>query len=61
MTTTLTTLVNFDITMRSTPSRLDRRRRRQPFGTLTFGGVNGRGTVFEIVKTASGYASTPTG
>ena len=30
------------------------------FGTTAAGGANGRGTVFEIVKTGSGYASTPT-
>jgi uncharacterized repeat protein (TIGR03803 family) len=30
------------------------------FGTTSDGGANGDGTVFEIVKTASGYASTPT-
>ena len=30
------------------------------FGTTQFGGAYGRGTVFEIAKTASGYASTPT-
>jgi uncharacterized repeat protein (TIGR03803 family) len=30
------------------------------FGTTTGGGANGFGTVFEIAKTASGYASTPT-
>ncbi|HKD59825.1 MAG TPA: choice-of-anchor tandem repeat GloVer-containing protein [Terracidiphilus sp.] len=30
------------------------------FGTAQSGGVNGVGTVFEIVKTSSGYASTPT-
>ena len=30
------------------------------FGTTTGGGANGDGTVFEITKTASGYASTPT-
>jgi uncharacterized repeat protein (TIGR03803 family) len=30
------------------------------FGTTSVGGANGRGTVFEIVKTARGYASTPT-
>jgi uncharacterized repeat protein (TIGR03803 family) len=30
------------------------------FGTTELGGANGDGTVFEIVKTASGYASTPT-
>jgi uncharacterized repeat protein (TIGR03803 family) len=30
------------------------------FGTTHGGGANGYGTVFEIAKTASGYASTPT-
>jgi len=30
------------------------------FGTTVFGGANDRGTVFEIAKTAGGYASTPT-
>ncbi len=30
------------------------------FGTSSFGGANGGGTVFEIKKTAGGYASTPT-
>src|SRR6266404_3936923 len=30
------------------------------FGTTVFGGANRFGTVFEIAKTASGYASTPT-
>ena len=30
------------------------------FGTTSLGGANDAGTVFEIVKTASGYASTPT-
>ena len=30
------------------------------FGTTRFGGANGDGTVFEIVKTAGGYANTPT-
>jgi uncharacterized repeat protein (TIGR03803 family) len=30
------------------------------FGTTRFGGANGDGTVFEIAKTATGYASTPT-
>jgi uncharacterized repeat protein (TIGR03803 family) len=30
------------------------------FGTTFGGGANGRGTVFEIFKTASGYASSPT-
>jgi uncharacterized repeat protein (TIGR03803 family) len=30
------------------------------FGTTNFGGANNLGTVFEIAKTAQGYASTPT-
>src|SRR5437868_4602463 len=30
------------------------------FGTTALGGANNSGTVFEIVKTAGGYASTPT-
>jgi uncharacterized repeat protein (TIGR03803 family) len=30
------------------------------FGTTLIGGPNNRGTVFEIAKTASGYATTPT-
>src|SRR6202021_1801876 len=30
------------------------------FGTTASGGANGDGTVFEIAKTAHGYASTPT-
>ena len=30
------------------------------FGTTFFGGANNKGVVFEIVKTAHGYASTPT-
>jgi uncharacterized repeat protein (TIGR03803 family) len=30
------------------------------FGTTTQGGANGAGTVFEIVKTGTSYASTPT-
>jgi uncharacterized repeat protein (TIGR03803 family) len=30
------------------------------FGTTTWGGANNAGTVFEIAKTAKGYASSPT-
>jgi uncharacterized repeat protein (TIGR03803 family) len=30
------------------------------FGTTSAGGANGDGTLFEIAKTATGYASTPT-
>jgi hypothetical protein len=33
---------------------------RPQHGTTVNGGANGVGTVFEIAKTASGYASTPT-
>ena len=54
------------------PGQLQRRRRRairgsliadangDLFGTTEVGGANDDGTVFEIVKTAGGYASTPT-
>ena len=30
------------------------------FGTTSVGGAHGGGTVFEVAKTVSGYASTPT-
>ena len=40
--------------------RPDRRRRRRPVRHDRSGGANGDGTVFEIAKTGSGYASTPT-
>ena len=54
------------------PGQLQRHRRCLPdrsliadahgdlFGTTVRGGANGDGTVFEIAKTAHGYASTPT-
>ena len=40
--------------------RPDRRRRRRPVRHDRSGGANDDGTVFEIAKTATGYASTPT-
>ena len=40
--------------------RTDRRRGRGPFRHDGYGGTNGDGTVFEIAKTSTGYASTPT-
>jgi uncharacterized repeat protein (TIGR03803 family) len=57
---TLTTLVNFDGTHGAFPrGSLIADGSGNLFGTTAYGGV-GDGTVFEIVKTASGYASTPT-
>jgi uncharacterized repeat protein (TIGR03803 family) len=41
-------------------SRLILDRNGDLFGTTTQGGTNGKGTVFEIVKTSGGYSSTPT-
>ena len=40
--------------------RPDRRRQRRPVRHDISGGATGDGTVFEIAKTAAGYASTPT-
>jgi hypothetical protein len=58
---TLTTLAKFDGSG-STPAygNLIADASGNLFGTTTYG-VNGNGTVFEIVKTSSGYASTPSG
>ena len=57
----ITTLVNFDTTHGATPvAGLIADAAGDLFGTTQTGGANGDGTVFEIVKTASGYASTPT-
>ena len=57
---TLTTLANFDNTDGSYPlSGLIADPNGNLFGTTTFGGASNAGTVFEIVKTASGYATTP--
>ena len=57
----LTTLVNFNYTDGATPiNGLIADAHGDLFGTTDTGGANGDGTVFEIAKTASGYASTPT-
>jgi hypothetical protein len=70
---TPTTLVSFNITDGAEPSSsLIADARGDLFGTTSLGGLNippsepedvhfyGNGTVFEIAKTAHGYASTPT-
>ena len=58
---TLTTLVSFNGTNGSEPSSgLVADSAGDLFGTTYSGGTSGDGTVFEIAKTASGYASTPT-
>jgi uncharacterized repeat protein (TIGR03803 family) len=56
---TPTTLVRFDGTDGSSPGGLIADANSNLFGTAE-GGSYGYGTVFEIAKTASGYASTPT-
>ena len=57
----LTTLVNFNGTVGMNPSgNLIADAHGDLFGTTIAGGANGDGTVFEIAKTAHGYASTPT-
>src|SRR6266404_4223628 len=59
--TTPTILVSFNGTNGSFPvAGLIADANGNLFGTTLFGGANGQGTVFEIAKTASGYASTPT-
>src|SRR6185312_1364328 len=56
-----TTLVSFNGADGSAPeSSLIADANGNLFGTASEGGANGDGTVFEIAKTASGYASTPT-
>ena len=62
MTATLTTLVSFDGTNGSDPwdGKLIFDSNGNLFGTADGGGANGAGTVFEIAKTADGYASAPT-
>jgi len=56
-----TTLFSFDGTDGSAPhAGLIADANGDLFGTTSQGGANNRGTVFEIAKTASGYASTPT-
>ena len=59
---TPTTLVNFDFTNGSSPTgSLIADANGNLFGTTSGGGNGaGAGTVFEIVKTAAGYSSTPT-
>jgi uncharacterized repeat protein (TIGR03803 family) len=57
----LTTLVNFNGTDGFLPTgSLIADAHGDLFGTTILGGANGDGTVFEIAKTAHGYASTPT-
>jgi hypothetical protein len=65
MTATLTTLVTFndpsnDANGAHPDSSLIADANGDIFGTASMGGANGQGTVFEIAKTATGYASTPT-
>ena len=55
---TLTTLVSFTH-HEALSSGLTTDAAGNLFGMTLFGGANGQGTVFEIPKTASGYASTP--
>ena len=58
---TPTTLVSFDDTNGAVPAAgLIADANGNLFGTTYAGGAIGNGTVFEIVKTSSGYASTPT-
>lgn len=58
---TPTTLVNFDNTNGAFPlASLVADANGNLFGTTVAGGVYGDGTVFEIARTSSGYASTPT-
>jgi uncharacterized repeat protein (TIGR03803 family) len=55
------TLVNFGDVLGSTPSGgLVMDAAGNLFGTTNSGGVEGFGTIFEIARTAGGYASTPT-
>jgi hypothetical protein len=61
MTSVLTTLANFTGANGFVPrGSLIADANGDLFGTTEGGGVNGDGTVFEIVKTGSGYAGTPT-
>jgi hypothetical protein len=55
-----TTLVSFDSTTGAVPEAgLIADANGNLFGTTNVGGAYGYGTVFEIAKTSSGYASTP--
>ena len=61
LTPTLTTLVYFNGTNGQFPvADLIADANGDLFGTTASGGTNGDGTVFEITKTSTGYASTPT-
>jgi uncharacterized repeat protein (TIGR03803 family) len=61
MTAVLTTLVSFTASDGYIPTAdLIADANGDMFGTTRNGGANGTGTVFEIVNTGSGYASTPT-
>jgi len=58
---TLTSLVSFSGSNGSTPiAGLIADASGNLFGTTQYGGSSGNGTVFEIAKTSTGYASTPT-
>ena len=58
---TPTTLVSFDNANGAVPeASLIADAKGDLFGTTESGGANGDGAVFEIAKTAGGYASTPT-
>jgi len=58
---TPSTLLNFNVTNGEAPqSGLIADANGNLFGTTFKGGTSGDGTVFEIVKTTSGYASAPT-
>jgi hypothetical protein len=58
---TPTTLVNFNSTDGASPSAgLITDANGNLFGTTAYGGMSGVGTVFEIAKTSTGYAATPT-
>ena len=60
MSATLTTLVGFDGPNGEEPtSDLIADAAGDLFGTTNLGGASGGGTVFEIAKTAGGYANTP--
>jgi uncharacterized repeat protein (TIGR03803 family) len=62
MTAVLTTLVTFNNNNGSTPlyEGLITDANGDLFGTTEYGGASGYGTVFEIAKTNTGYASAPT-
>jgi uncharacterized repeat protein (TIGR03803 family) len=61
MAATLTTLIGFNLTDGSVPrGSLITDSNGDLFGTTESGGANNGGTVFEIVKSAGGYASAPT-